>query len=167
MKIGEILELTQTIKLADIAKEFLDFGEKKASEALKKAGCYSISGKRGWYFDGDKSILEQSVYSFVPATRRKTGTVVSAEKEVAATLEKPEAINNPSSQLSNNTDSKQVNKQSNNPTSKTVMKPTFKKVTYEIEEQLHDQLRIKAILEKRSVSELANELIKRGIEGRY
>ena len=84
MKIKEILELTHSEPVAKIAKERLDFGEKKAVEALKKAGCYSISGKRGWYYDGeDKDILEKSIYSIsVPPTtrKRKSTTVTSSEK---------------------------------------------------------------------------------------
>lgn len=71
MKLREILELTKSVKLAIIAKEQLDFGEKKAVEALKLAGCYFISGKPGWHFDGDESILEKSIYDFVPSTKRK------------------------------------------------------------------------------------------------
>lgn len=66
MKIGEILELTQSIKLPQIAKERLEIGEKKAVEALKKAGCTYTSGKRGWYLaEGtDESVKEQSIYDF-------------------------------------------------------------------------------------------------------
>ncbi|MDM5450681.1 hypothetical protein [Peribacillus simplex] len=71
MKVREILELTQTVKLAIIAKERLDFGEKKAVAAMKAAGCYSISGKPGWHFNGDESVLEKSIYDFVPPTKRK------------------------------------------------------------------------------------------------
>jgi hypothetical protein len=69
MKVGELLELTKTVKLATIAKERLDFGEKKAVAALKMAGCYSKSGKPGWHFDGDSSVLEKSIYDFVPPTK--------------------------------------------------------------------------------------------------
>ncbi|HAJ3957192.1 hypothetical protein WD019_19060 [Fictibacillus sp. Mic-4] len=69
MKIRELLELTQTMKLADIAKEHLEMGEKPAREALKKAGCYSISGKKGWFFDGDDNVLNQSIYDFAPPKR--------------------------------------------------------------------------------------------------
>lgn len=165
MKIKEILELTQSKKLADIAKESLEIGEKPTREALKSAGCYSISGKRGWHFDGDKDVLERSIYDFAPPTRRKGKTVISAEKEVAATkwvdvkIEKdeyePKAVKNPSSQQINKQDKKQVIQESN--------KPVSKKVTYEIESRLHDQLRIKAILEKRTVSEIVNDIVKRGI----
>lgn len=68
MKIGEILELTQTMKLSEIAKQYLDVGEKKALEGMKKAGCYAVSGKRGWYYDGDPAVLEQSIYDFTTKT---------------------------------------------------------------------------------------------------
>lgn len=71
MKIREVLELTQTMRLSDLAKEHLEVGEKKALEALKNAGCYAISGKRGWYYDGDPSVLEQSIYDF---TTKKINT---------------------------------------------------------------------------------------------
>lgn len=68
MKIGEILELTQTMKLSEIAKQYLDVGEKKALEGMKKAGCYAVSGKRGWFYDGDPAVLEQSIYDFTTKT---------------------------------------------------------------------------------------------------
>ena len=153
MKIGEILELTQHKRISEIAKENLDVGEKKAVEALKKAGCYSIGGKRGWYFDGDKEVLEHSIYDYVAYSQRK-GTI------------KPKVVINPTSQLPTNTETiqdgntkkKQENKQSNNP----INKP-MKKVTYEIEEQLHDELKIKSIREKRNVSEIVNEIIKKAL----
>lgn len=38
------------------------------------------------------------------------------------------------------------------------------KVTYEIEEWLHDELKVKAVREKRKVSEIVNELIKNGLK---
>lgn len=177
VKIGEILTLTQTKRLSEIAKESLEIGEKKAVEGLKKAGCYNISGKRGWFFDGDESVLEQSIYDYAPVGRGKARTVVnSAEKEVSATIEKAEVVNNPSSQLPDKTETKKENKPTNKQISKQVGKPTdrligkqigkptskhvMKKVTYEIEEQLHDELKIKAIREKRTVSEIVNEIIK-------
>jgi len=68
MKIGEILELTQTMKLSEIAKKHLEVGEKKVLEGMKKAGCYSISGKRGWFYDGDPAVLEQSIYEYTTST---------------------------------------------------------------------------------------------------
>jgi hypothetical protein len=72
MKLGELLELTLSMPLAKIAKERLTIGEHKAKDVLKEAGCYSISGKRGWYLkEGtDKSILEKSIYDF-PSAQKK------------------------------------------------------------------------------------------------
>lgn len=100
--------------------------------------------------------------------RNQLSELQKGNREVAVTKEKsPKVSDNPTIQLSNKTDSKQenkptnkqINKQDGNPTNK----PSFKKVTYEIEEQLHDELRIKAIREKRTVSEIVNEIIKRGL----
>ncbi|MES9757736.1 hypothetical protein ABWK29_14810 [Priestia megaterium] len=172
MKIKEIIELTQNKKLAEVAKEHLEIGEKRAVAGLKEAGCFNISGKRGWHFEGDESVLEKSIYEFVPPSKRGKKTVAnSARKEVAATIEKPTAILNPSSQQSKKTAnkqdgkpvSKQTNKQVGKPTIQETNKPSMKKVTYEIEEQLHDELKIKAIREKRTVSEIVNEIIKKGL----
>ncbi|MGG4041453.1 hypothetical protein [Bacillus smithii] len=197
MKIGELLELTQVEPLAKIAKERLTIGEKSARQALKAAGCYSISGKRGWYCD-DSNVLEKSIYDFAPPRKieRKTiNEIDKARQEVSATIEKAAAVNNPTSQLSNEMESKEINKvennqsnqpenkqvgnttsqkenkptnkqtnkQTNKPTSKQDRKPAMKKVTYEIEEKLHDQLKIKAIVEKRTVSEIVNEIIKNAL----
>ena len=65
MKIRDILALTQEKRLSEIAKEDLNIGEKPAREALKNAGCYSQSGKKGWYFDGDEEILDKEIYEFI------------------------------------------------------------------------------------------------------
>ncbi|MCI2257235.1 hypothetical protein L2D08_23265 [Domibacillus sp. PGB-M46] len=141
MKIGEVLELTQSKKLADVAKEHLTIGEKPAREALKHAGCFIRSGKRGWLYEGDPAVLEKSIYDYVP----------------------PKAARKPTFQLSVKEENKEEGKEVGNPDIKENSKPSMKKVTYEIEEQLHDELKIKAIREKRTVSEIVNEIIKRGI----
>jgi hypothetical protein len=70
MKLRDVLELTQTQPLSKIAKERLTIGEKTARQALKAAGCYAISGKRGWFYDGDPAVLEQSIYDYVPNKER-------------------------------------------------------------------------------------------------
>lgn len=92
MKIREIIELSKTNSLAKIAKEHLSVGKEKAREGLKIAGCYSKNGVKGWFFDGDQSVLDQSIYDFVTTTRKakpspktrnntstKTGTSTSKE----------------------------------------------------------------------------------------
>lgn len=172
MKIKDIIQLSKTDSLAKIAKDHLSVGKEKAREGLKSAGCYSINGVKGWHFDGDQSVLEQSIYDFVKTTRKAKNEVANAKKEVAVTTEKPRLVNNPTSQQSNKKNSKQddkpVNKQTNKqvgkPTIQETNKPAMKKVTYEIEESLHDELKIKAIREKRTVSEIVNEIIKQGLK---
>lgn len=182
MKIKEILNLTQTMRVSEIAKD-LEIGEKKAVAGLKKAGCTFTSGRSGWYLaEGtDESVLEKSIYDFAPIGRSKAKNVVnSAKREVSATVEEAEVVNNPSSQLPDKTDSKEENKPTNkqiskqvgkpidrligkqirNPIGKSISKSVMKKVTYEIETQLHNELKIKAIREDRTVSDIVNEIIK-------
>ncbi|HDR6295700.1 MULTISPECIES: hypothetical protein [Bacillus cereus group] len=110
MKIKEILELTQTMRVSEIAKEFLEVGEKKAVEGLKLAGCHNISGKAGWYLgeETDDSVLEQSLYDFVAPTKRKakavkSNTSISASKEIASTVETPVKESNVTSNTSKTT----------------------------------------------------------------
>lgn len=82
MKIKEILQLSMTEQLNDIAKDQLAISRTKAREALKAAGCYAISGKRGWYYDGpDPEILERSVYEFVNFKKNKPLLNELQEKE--------------------------------------------------------------------------------------
>jgi hypothetical protein len=172
VKIRKIIELSKTDSLAKIAKEHLSVGKEKAREGLKLAGCYSKNGVKGWFFEGDESVLDQSIYDFVSTTRKAKGEVATAKKEASATIEKPRLVNTPTSQQSKKTDSKQddkpVNKQTNKqvgkPTIQKTNKPAMKKVTYEIEESLHDELKIKAIREKRTVSEIVNDIIKNGLK---
>jgi hypothetical protein len=110
-----------------------------------------VMDTHAWFFEGDKAVLDQSIYDFAPIGKRKViRELVSIEKEVSATTEKAEALLNPTSQFSKN------------PTSKQTGKPAMKKVTYEIEEQFHDELKMKAIKEKRTVSEIVNEIIEKG-----
>jgi len=167
MKIKEIIELSKTDSLAKIAKEHLDVGKEKAREGLKQAGCYSINGVKGWHFEGDESVLEQSIYDFVTTTRQAKSEFSTAEKEASAAIEEPRLVNIPTSQQNNKTENKKINKPINKKRNKQVGKPTnqlsLKKVTYEIEEQLHDELKIKAIREKRTVSEIVKEIIKKGL----
>lgn len=123
MKIKDILELTKTRKVAEIAKEFLEVGEKKAVEGLKKAGCTFTSGKPGWYLaEGiNESVLEKSLYEFVTPTKGKAKAVksnasISASKEIASTVETPVKESNVTSE-----------------TSKTTVKASKKTVTSELD----------------------------------
>lgn len=64
MKISEILELTKTKPLPEIAKEYLTIGEKPTRAALKRAGCYAIVGQSGWHLDESENVanLDRSIY---------------------------------------------------------------------------------------------------------
>ncbi|MGF9946601.1 hypothetical protein ABEX44_25695 [Priestia megaterium] len=88
MKIREIIELSKTDSLAKIAKENLSVGKEKAREGLKLAGCYSKNGVKGWFFEGDESVLDQSIYDFVSTTRKsKPSPNVSNKKNRSAKSE--------------------------------------------------------------------------------
>lgn len=105
MKIGEILELTQTMKLSEIAKQYLDVGEKKALEGMKKAGCYAVSGKRGWFYDGDPAVLEQSIYDFTTKTintrPKANGSNKTTNKVKPTKTNKPKKQTTPPKELTN------------------------------------------------------------------
>ena len=165
MTIGEIIEaLKQGKALADIGKE-LAIGKEKLSKALREAG-YSFSRRDGWMFIGTgEAPVNQDYTDFVKSSRTP---VIPAQQEVVATIEKVEAPKNPISQLSDETGKKQENnptiKQINKQVGKPIIKPSMKKVTYEIEEWLHDELKIRSIKDKRTVSEIVNEIIKKGIK---
>ncbi|RAS88193.1 hypothetical protein A3863_14455 [Priestia endophytica] len=190
MKIGEILEeLKRGKTLVDIGKELV-VGKEKLSKALKGAG-YEFSRKNGWTFKGKgEEPLNQEYTDFIKSSKsvKKANVNISAIDEVSATIEKPRPTDASTSQLSNKTGNKQIvkpvsqettkptskqiskqvgkptNQPAKNPTIKETSKPSMKKVTYEIEEQLHDELKIKSIREKRTVSEIVNEIIKKGLK---
>lgn len=179
MKIGEIIEaLKQGKQLAEIGKELM-VGKEKLSKALKEAG-YTFSRRTGWTFTGTgEEPLNKDYTDFVKSSRTVIKQPVThVQKEVAATTEKAEASNNPTYQLSNKTESKQENNPTNKQINKQVGKPekqptgnptiktAMKKVTYEIEEQLHDELKIRSIRDKRTVSEIVNEIIKNGLNNK-
>jgi hypothetical protein len=77
MKIKELLELTQHEGMASIAKNHLSIGEKPARMALKAAGCYAISGKKGLYYDGDPAVLEKSIYKFTPTANERMNPLIN------------------------------------------------------------------------------------------
>lgn len=71
MKIKEVLEWTMKEQLQEIAKNRLKIGRNTARDALKAAGCYAVSGRKGWYYEGDPAVLEKSIYDFVATSKQK------------------------------------------------------------------------------------------------
>ena len=132
MKIGEILKLTQEKRLSDIAKEHLNIGEKPTREALKNAGCYSLSGKKGWYFDGDEGILEKEIYEFTKTkptakVRTKVNKNEGSKKEMNITVEE--------------------------------QKNGRKRASFDLDAELLKQLKVKAVLEDKNIYELVEQAI--------
>lgn len=182
MKIGEILELSQTKRMSDIAKEHLNIGEKPAREALKNAGCYSISGKKGWHFDGSPEVLEKSIYEFATVKGRAKANATTynhsnlntnnhsnetSKKEVKeSNIERNNgSINkqerNKTKELNNNSASEQNNEVRE--TMKQDMDKTTeverKRASFDLRPALIKQLKIKAVTEDRNLYELVEEAI--------
>lgn len=85
MKVKDILELTKTKNISDIAKEHLTIGEKPTRKALKLAGCYSINGQPGWFFDDneDPDNLEKSIYDYAIQYKQEHDTTLKAMANLA------------------------------------------------------------------------------------
>lgn len=71
MKIGELLQLTQTKSLEEIAKTKLSIGKNAARDALKAAGCYSRNGVKGWFHDDLETVAEREIYEFSAVKKAK------------------------------------------------------------------------------------------------
>lgn len=88
MKIKEILELTKTKPIAEIAKEHLTIGEKPARAALKRAGCYSIVGQPGWFLDEteNEANLERSIYEIADELKEERSIILKDRANVGSKL---------------------------------------------------------------------------------
>lgn len=80
MNISEILELTKTKPIAEVAKEHLAIGEKPARLALKQAGCYTIVGQSGWFLDESENPdnLDKSIYYFADQVKQQKEGILKA-----------------------------------------------------------------------------------------
>lgn len=94
MNVSEVIELTNTMTIAEIARDHLTIGEKPARLALKKAGCYSIVGKQGWFFDESENPdnLHESIYFFADRVKQEQDGLLKAaanldSKEVWSSVE--------------------------------------------------------------------------------
>lgn len=183
MKIGEIMELTQTDSLANIAKERLEFGKKKATEAMQKAGCYTINGMRGWYFDGDPSVLEQSIYDFASSNRRKPKPSPNVSTNEVKNVRTKEPITNTNHGSVNRFErAKEEIEQANEqaaPTKERTIEPTMertnkqtkegttttnvvrKRSSFDIDVELMKDLKIQAIIHEKNVYEIVESAIRK------
>ncbi|MCU4760346.1 hypothetical protein OCA26_30350 [Bacillus cereus] len=157
MKIGEIIELTKTKRLSEIAKESLEIGEKKAVEGLKKAGCYNISGKRGWHFDGDESVLEQSIYDFVAPTKGKAKANVSTNEPTLQPSNVVKAIE----EVKKGTDEVATTKEQTNVRTLERKNVIRKRSSFDIDVELMKELKIQAVIHDKNIYEIVETAIRK------
>ncbi|WP_082188104.1 hypothetical protein [Bacillus cereus] len=157
MKIGEIIELTKNKRLSEIAKESLEIGEKKAVEGLKKAGCYNISGKRGWHFDGDESVLEQSIYDFVPRTKGKAKANVSTNEP---TLQ-PSNVVKATEEVKKGKDEVATTKEQTNVRTLEPKRVVRKRSSFDIDVELMKELKIQAVIHDKNIYEIVETAIRK------
>lgn len=155
MKISEVLERIKEISLPDTAKE-LGLGRDRLQRFLSEIGCRHKRGTKEWLYEGeDTAILDEDIYSHVP----KKGERNSEPKQETQKSNKKVNTETKESNETNNQVIKQDGKQSIQETSKTV-----KKVTYEIDENLHFELRMEAFKQKKNVSELVEKAFRDFLE---
>lgn len=86
MKIGDLLAMTKTESLEEIAKKYLTIGKTAARQALKNAGCYCKRGTRGWYHDNLHQVAELSIYDFAPARKTRSKPNDTNENAIKALI---------------------------------------------------------------------------------
>lgn len=146
MKIKEILELTQHEGMASIAKNHLNIGEKATRAALKEAGCYAIKGRKGWYYDGDPSVFEKSIYEF-------TSTVTHGKR-------KNESANEPTLKSFKEENNKPIIEQNNE------TQILRKRVSFDINMALFKRLKLYCVANDKNLYEVAEAAVQEYLERR-
>jgi hypothetical protein len=158
MKIIELINLTETKPLKDIAKDemkHLTGFEKKMRGLLNEIGCTPKGiGKKGWNYENvDPEALQKDVESF-EVFKSRTAKKIKPENKQTRKEENHDIIlldSNPSNLLDSNPSNKKIEKEG---------EKKVKKVTYEIDENLHLEIRMRAIKQKKNVSELVEQAMK-------
>lgn len=159
MKIKDILELTKTNKVAEIAKEFLDVGEKKAVEGLKKAGCTFTSGRSGWYLaEGtNESVLEKSLYDFVAPTKGKAKANVSTNEPTLQPSNVVKAIE----EIKKGKQEVATTKEQTNVRTLEAKSVVRKRSSFDIDVELMKELKIQAVIHDRNIYEIVETAIRK------
>ncbi|HDR7420617.1 TPA: hypothetical protein QCX17_005190 [Bacillus cereus] len=159
MIIKDILELTKTRKVAEIAKEFLEVGEKKAVEGLKKAGCTFTSGKPGWYLaEGmNESVLEQSLYDFVAPTKGKAKANVSTKEP---TLQ-PSNVGKAVEEIKKGKEEVATTKEETNVRTLERTSVIRKRSSFDIDVELMKELKIQAVIHDKNIYEIVETAIRK------
>jgi len=80
LKIKHIVELTQTMPVKDIAKDFMPFGEKALRDILKSCGCNPQRGKKGWIYDSNNTEVEKELNEFIKPKANKNNSASASNK---------------------------------------------------------------------------------------
>lgn len=140
MKVKELLELTQTMNINQIAKDHLKIGEKPTRQALKNAGCINQNGKKGWIFNGKPEDLEKEIYEF--STLKKVGKIKgNNEKKEKSNIK----MNNSENTEKTETIKKELPKNRNIKRSST---------SFTLNNELVKSLKIQAIKEEKHIYEI-------------
>lgn len=175
MKIREIIELSKTDSLAKIAKEHLSVGKEKAREGLKLAGCYSKNGVKGWFFEGDESVLDQSIYDFVSTTRKtKPSPNVSNKKNISAKSSEPNnskesakvEIAQTKKQVAPTIENFNTNVKDNTNIGTNInTNVSRKRASFDLDVELIKQLKVQAVLQDKNLYEMVEIAIREYLNG--
>lgn len=159
MKIKEILNLTQTMKLAEVSKKYLEVGEKKASAGLKEAGCTYTSGRSGWYLaEGtDESVLDQSIYDFVAPTKGKAKANVSTKEP---TLQ-PSNVVTAIEEIKKGKEELATTKEETNVRTLECNSVIRKRSSFDIDVELMKELKIQAVIHDKNIYEIVETAIRK------
>ncbi|HDR7590548.1 TPA: hypothetical protein QCX48_005490 [Bacillus mycoides] len=159
MIIKDILELTQTMRVSEIAKESLEIGEKKAIEGLKKAGCTFTSGKSGWYLaEGmDESVLEQSIYDFVAPTKGKAKANVSTNEPTLQPSNVVKAVE----EIKKGKQEVATTKEQTNVRTLERKSVIRKRSSFDIDVELMKELKIQAVIHDKNIYEIVETAIRK------
>ncbi|HHP5741537.1 TPA: hypothetical protein ACSC8Z_005841 [Bacillus paranthracis] len=159
MKIKEILNLTQTMKLAEVSKKYLEVGEKKASAGLKEAGCTYTSGRSGWYLaEGtDDSVLEQSLYDFVAPTKGKAKANVSTKEPTLQPSNVVKAVE----EIKKGKEEMATTKEETNVRTLERTSVIRKRSSFDIDVELMKELKIQAVIHDKNIYEIVETAIRK------
>ncbi|HDR7261020.1 TPA: hypothetical protein QCX12_004762 [Bacillus paranthracis] len=159
MKIKEILNLTQTMKLAEVSKKYLEVGEKKASAGLKEAGCTYTSGRSGWYLaEGtDDSVLEQSLYDFVAPTKGKAKANVSTKEPTLQPSNVVKAVE----EIKKGKEEVATTKEETNVRTLERTSVIRKRSSFDIDVELMKELKIQAVIHDKNIYEIVETAIRK------
>lgn len=183
MLIKEILEelLKDGENIASVAKRIRGISEKPLREALKNSGCVAAgSGHKGWVYAGeDVAVLEQSIFDFVPATKRKSNSkdkanvsnnglkgpdintnqrsnvpIKSAKEEIEITNQQLAPTNERTIEPS------EIKNQLTKERTKELTNVSRKRSSFDIDVELMKDLKIQAIIHDRNVYEIVESAVR-------